>query len=71
MSKSVSEFKKILVPIDFSINSSMLIEKASQIAANLGAELEIVHVVESLTLYMGHAVAHIPLDSLAKDPKVR
>ncbi|ADH85133.1 universal stress protein [Desulfurivibrio alkaliphilus] len=61
------EIKKILVPLDFSGNSIMLIKKASKVAKELGAELEIVHVVESLAPYMGFAVPHIPLDSMGKD----
>lgn len=60
-------FKKILVPIDFSNHSIMLVKKASQFAEKLGAELEILHVVESLTPYKGFVVPHIPLDSLGDD----
>ncbi|MDF1614602.1 universal stress protein [Desulfurivibrio dismutans] len=61
------EIKKILVPLDFSGNSIMLIKKAGKVAQELGAELEVVHVVESLAPYMGFAVPHIPLDSMGKD----
>lgn len=61
------EIKKILVPLDFSANSITLIKKASKVAGELGAELEIIHVVESLAPYMGFAIPHIPLDSMGKD----
>lgn len=67
MANPEPEIKKILVPLDFSSNSIMLIKKASKVAEELGAELEILHVVESLDPYVGFAVPHIPLDTLGKD----
>lgn len=67
MHGSTQEIKKILVPIDFSGNSIKLIKKAALVAEGLGAELEIIHVVEPLTPYMGFAVPHLPLENLGKD----
>ncbi|MDZ7641337.1 MAG: universal stress protein [Desulfurivibrio sp.] len=67
MSDNAAEIKKILVPIDFSPNSIKLLKRAGGIAQELGAELEIIHVVESLAPYMGFAVPHIPLDEMGQD----
>lgn len=67
MSKPTWEFKNILVPVDFSPPSIMLLKKAGKMAEELGARLEIIHVVESLAPYAGFAVPHLPLENLGRD----
>lgn len=67
MTNTPSAIKKILVPIDFSPNSIKLLKRASGTARELGAELEIIHVVESLAPYKGLSVPHLPLDDMGRD----
>jgi nucleotide-binding universal stress UspA family protein len=55
------EFKKVLVPIDFSENSPKVLEAATDIAEKLGSELCIVFVVQSFEDYSGFFVPHMPI----------
>ena len=55
------EFKKILVPVDFSENSPKLIKAAADIAEKLGSELYVVFVVQNFEDYSGFFVPHMPI----------
>jgi nucleotide-binding universal stress UspA family protein len=55
------EFKKVLVPIDFSENSPKVLEAATDIAEKLDSELYIVFVVQSFEDYSGFFVPHMPI----------
>ena len=55
----MSEYKKILVAIDLSEDSSQVAQRARAIAANNGAELHLIHVIEPLSFAYG---GDIPMD---------
>ena len=55
------EFKKILVPVDFSENSPKILEAAADIAAKLDSDLFVVFVVQSFEDYSGFFVPHMPI----------
>lgn len=57
----MSEFKKILVPVDFSDNSRKILKSAADLAAVFGAELSVVFVVQSFDNYSGFFVPHVPI----------
>ncbi len=63
----MNNIKKILVAIDFSENALKVVESAAYFANKIGAELCIVHVVESLDNYSGFVIPHISLDKLEED----
>lgn len=46
-SRSVSEFHRILVPIDFSRHSEQAVRYAKELALQHGAELQLLHIVEA------------------------
>lgn len=55
------EFKKILVPVDFSENSQKILGSACDIAEKFGAKLSVVFVVQSFDDYSGFFVPHMPV----------
>ncbi|MFH7320052.1 universal stress protein [Desulfurivibrio sp. D14AmB] len=57
----MSEFKKILVPVDFSDNSRKILSSAADLAQVFGAELSVVFVVQSFDDYSGFFVPHVPI----------
>jgi len=57
----MSEFKKILVPVDFSDNSRKVLRTATELAGVFGAELSVVFVVQSFDEYSGFFVSHVPI----------
>ena len=59
--------KKIAVAIDFSENAPKIIDSAAFFANKFGADLCIVHVVESLDDYSGFVIPHISLEKLEQD----
>lgn len=61
------EIKKIVVAVDFSENAAKVLRAATHFANKFGAELCIVHVVESLVDYKGFVVPHISLEKLEED----
>ncbi len=57
----MKEIKKILVPVDFSENSTKIVQSAAAIAGKLEAKLDIVFVVQSFEDYSGFFVPHMPI----------
>ncbi len=57
----MTEFKKIMVPIDFSENSPKVLQAAIDVAEKFGAHLSIVFVVQSFEDYSGFFVPHMPI----------
>ncbi len=57
----MTEFKKIMVPIDFSENSPRVLEAAVDIAEKFEASLSIVFVAQSFEDYSGFFVPHMPI----------
>ncbi len=55
----MSEYTKILVAIDLSEDSSVVVERARAIADLEGAELHLLHVIEPLSFAYG---GDIPMD---------
>ena len=55
----MSNYTKILVAVDLSDDSAAVIQRALAIAANNGAELHIIHVIEPLSFAYG---GDIPMD---------
>ena len=63
----MKEFRKILVPVDFSENSSQLLKDAADIAEKFAAALSVVFVVQSFEDYSGFFVPHIPINQFEED----
>lgn len=63
----MTDFKKILVPVDFSEHSVNILNSARAIAQKFTAAVEVVFVVEGLAPYAGFVVPHISLDNMEKD----
>ncbi|MGV1098169.1 universal stress protein [Thiovibrio sp. JS02] len=63
----MNDIKKILVPTDFSRQTSKVLQSACMIARKFGAAIHVIFVVESLDAYAGFAVPHLPLADLEKD----
>lgn len=57
----MNEIKKILVPVDFSENSKIVLGSAKYVAEKFGAELLVVFVVQSFDDYSGFFVPHMPI----------
>jgi len=57
----MTNFKKIMVPIDFSENSPKVLQSAIDVAEKFDAALSIVFVVQSLEDYSGFFVPHMPI----------
>jgi len=53
--------KKILVPVDFSVNSQKILQEAQDIAEKFQAQLAVVFVVQSIVDYSGFFVPHMPI----------
>ena len=63
----MKEFRKILVPVDFSENAPKLLQDAADIAQRFGAELTVVFVVQSFEDYSGFFVPHIPINQFEEE----
>jgi nucleotide-binding universal stress UspA family protein len=63
----MKEFRKILVPVDFSENSPKLLQDAADIAERFTAELTVVFVVQSFEDYSGFFVPHIPITQFEEE----
>ena len=57
----MADFKKILVPVDFSDNSRKILRSAADLAARFKAELAVVYVVQNFDDYSGFFVPHVPI----------
>ncbi len=57
----MKEIKKILVPVDFSVNSQKILKEALYVAGKFQAELSVVFVVQSIADYSGFFVPHMPI----------
>ena len=55
------EIKKILVPVDFSENSTKILEAAGYFSGKCQAQLHVVFVVQSFDDYSGFFVPHMPV----------
>ena len=55
----MSDYRKVLVAVDLSEDSTLVAERARSIAANNGAELHLIHVIEPLSFAYG---GDIPMD---------
>jgi nucleotide-binding universal stress UspA family protein len=55
------EFKKVLVPVDFSENSKKILEAAGYLSGVCKAQLHAVFVVQSFDDYSGFFVPHMPI----------
>lgn len=63
----MKEFRRILVPVDFSENAPQLLRDAADIADKFGAELYVVFVVQSFEDYSGFFVPHIPINQFEEE----
>ena len=61
------EFKKIMVPIDFSENSPKVFRAAVDVAEKFGATLSTVFVVQSFEDYSGFFVPHMPISQFEEE----
>lgn len=61
------EFKKVLVPIDFSENSPRLLQTAADVGEKLGCELSVLFVVQSFEDYSGFFVPHMPISQFEEE----
>jgi nucleotide-binding universal stress UspA family protein len=57
----MANFKKIMVPIDFSENSPKVLQSAVEVAEKFEAALSVVFVVQSFEDYSGFFVPHMPI----------
>ena len=57
----LKEVKRILVPVDFSDNSTKVFETACNVAVKFGAEVVCIFVVQSFEDYSGFFVPHMPI----------
>lgn len=55
----MSQYKKILIAIDLSEDSTQVVQRGQAIAGNNGAELHLIHVIEPLSFAYG---GDIPMD---------
>ncbi|MEH6635061.1 MAG: universal stress protein [Halioglobus sp.] len=55
----MSQYTKILVAVDLSEDSTLIVQRGQAIAANNGAELHLIHVIEPLSFAYG---GDIPMD---------
>lgn len=61
------EIKKILFPVDFSLNSSQAAEYALTFARKFDAHIYLIHVVECLLHIQGFYIPHISVETLEKE----
>ena len=58
--------KKILVPTDFSEHSAKAVTYGVELAAKFGAELHLLHVVETTPIMYGEGAAFVPAETAAQ-----
>lgn len=63
----MKEIKKILVPIDFSENSTKVLQHAVDMAGKSGARIVVMYVVEGIDKYAGLSIPHISLTEVEKE----
>ncbi|MFO7606484.1 MAG: universal stress protein [Desulfurivibrionaceae bacterium] len=63
----MANFKKIMVPIDFSENSPKVLQSAVEVAEKFEAALSIVFVVQSFEDYSGFFVPHMPISQFEQE----
>lgn len=63
----MKEIKKILVPVDFSENSTKLLQHAVGMAGESGASIVVVYVVEGIEKYAGLSIPHMSLAEVEKE----
>jgi len=63
----MKDFRKIMVPVDFSENAPQLLRDAADLAEKFDASLTVVFVVQSFEDYSGFFVPHIPIVQFEED----
>lgn len=63
----MSHYKKILVAVDLSDESSMVLDKARDLAKKYGAELSMVHVIEPIAIGYAVEVSSIDIEGLHEE----
>lgn len=63
----MTEFKKIMAPIDFSENSPKVLQAAINVAEKFEADLSLVFVVQSFEDYSGFFVPHMPISQFEEE----
>ncbi|MBN1572146.1 MAG: universal stress protein [Deltaproteobacteria bacterium] len=63
----MKKIDKIIVPIDFSETSDLLMEYAVTFVEKFGAKLYIIHIVEDFSRYSYIAVPHVSLDRVMEE----
>ncbi len=63
----MTNFKKIMVPIDFSENSPKVLQSAVEVAEKFEAALSVVFVVQSFEDYSGFFVPHMPISQFEQE----
>ena len=63
----MKKIKTIMVPIDFSETSDMLMEYAVTLVESFGAKLYIIHVVDDFSKYSYISVPHISMDNVMEE----
>jgi nucleotide-binding universal stress UspA family protein len=58
----MTEFKKILVPVDFSSNTEKLVKFAAEFSQKSGGSLHFLNVIEHVAVYEGFASAQFTSD---------
>lgn len=57
----MTEYNKIMIPVDFSENSPKLLQAAAEVAEKFQSEILLVFVVQSFEDYSGFFVPHMPI----------
>ncbi len=63
----MKKIEKILVPVDFSPNSTVLLDTAVMFADKFKADVHAIFVVQTIQDYSGFYVPHIPINKLEED----
>jgi nucleotide-binding universal stress UspA family protein len=63
----MKKINKILVPVDFSENSTKLLQHAVGMAADSGASIVVMYVVEGIDKYSGLTIPHMSLEEVEKE----
>lgn len=63
----MKKIKTIIVPIDFSETSDMLMEYAVTFVKSFGAKLYIIHVVDDFNKYSYISIPHISMDKIMEE----
>jgi universal stress protein A len=58
--------KNILVPTDFSEHSAKAVRYGAELAANFGADLHLLHAVETTPIMYGEGAAYLPPEATAE-----